>query len=395
VEDQVGDLRLLERRAERLHELVGQLLDEPDGVGEQERPPVQAHDPRARVERVEQPVAHADVGAGQAVEQRRLARVRVAGERDLRQVRALALGAHRLPVRADVGEPALERADALAGEAAVGLDLRLARPAGREPAARHAAEALEVRPQAAHAGEVVLELGELDLELALGRVRVPGEDVEDERGAVDDRHLELLLEVALLARRELVVAHDHVRVGRLGRRLDLEQLARAEVRVRVRLRAMLHVLADHDDPGRAQQLAQLGQVVAGGERGDQEGALLGARSPRLLHPSSLVPPGAVHRGSNSREDGLRRLARPRVSGSGPVARATRGQTPGCSRNEGSDPWLLVQRAFVVRTAPAAPPGVRGCDGWARCGSSPSTGRDGPTSGRPRRSGGRTSRAAGS
>ena len=78
------------------------------------------------------------------------------------------------------------------------------------------AEALEVRPQPAHAGHVVLELRELDLELALGRVRVVGEDVEDDGGAVQHRHVELLLEVALLARRQLVVGGDEVRVRRLG-----------------------------------------------------------------------------------------------------------------------------------------------------------------------------------
>ena len=74
-------------------------------------------------------------------------------------------------------------------------------------------EPLEVRPQAAHPREVVLELRELDLELALGAVRVRGEDVEDDRRAVDHRDPERRLEVALLARRELVVAGDEVRVG--------------------------------------------------------------------------------------------------------------------------------------------------------------------------------------
>ena len=48
--------------------------------------------------------------------------------------------------------------------------------------------------------------------LPSARVRVAGEDVEDHRRAVDDRHAERLLEVALLARAELVVAGDHVRV---------------------------------------------------------------------------------------------------------------------------------------------------------------------------------------
>ena len=87
-----------------------------------------------------------------------------------------------------------------------------------------------MRPQPAHAGEVVLELGELDLELAVGRVGMVGEDVEDHGRAVDDRHAELLLEVALLARAELVVAGDDVGVRRRHQRLELVDLARARDR---------------------------------------------------------------------------------------------------------------------------------------------------------------------
>ena len=153
-------------------------------------------------------------------------------------------------------ELAPERRDAIAGEAAVGLDLRLARTPGPDAAVDPAgAEPLEVRPQAAHPREVVLELRELDLELALGAVGVRGEDVEDDRGAVDHRDSERRLEVALLARRELVVAGDEVRVGGGELGLQLLELAGAEIRVRVRLLAALDHLADRRDAGGAQQLA--------------------------------------------------------------------------------------------------------------------------------------------
>src|SRR3954470_24891036 len=277
VDDEVGEARLLERRAARVDELVGQLADEADGVGDEVRPPVEAHRARVRVERVEEAVADAHLGAGERVEQRRLAGVRVAGERDLRQLAALALGAHRRPRGLDLAQLAAQRGDPVAGETAVGLELGLAGAAGADAAlAAAGAEALEVRPQAAHAGEVVLELGELDLELALRALRVPGEDVEDDRGAVDDRHPELLLEVAPLARRELVVDRDEVRVGAPGLVLDLRELARAEVRVRVRRVAVLDRLADRRDPRGAQQLPKLGEVVALLQRADRERALLGA-----------------------------------------------------------------------------------------------------------------------
>ena len=54
-----------------------------------------------------------------------------------------------------------------------------------------------------------------------------GEDVEDDRRAVDDRQAELAFQVALLTGRELVVAGDDVGVGGLGGLLDLLDLARA------------------------------------------------------------------------------------------------------------------------------------------------------------------------
>ena len=101
VQDEVGLARLVQRRGEGVDDLMGQLADEADGVRQQVRAAVDAQLAGRRVQRVEEAVADADLGAGQAVEQRRLAGVRVAGEGDLRQVRALALGAHRRARRGD------------------------------------------------------------------------------------------------------------------------------------------------------------------------------------------------------------------------------------------------------------------------------------------------------
>ncbi len=116
-------------------------------------------------------------------------------------------------------------------------------------------------PGAAHAGQVVLQLSELDLELALGGVGVVGEDVEDHRGAVDHRNSELGLQVPLLARGELVVGGDQVGIGGGDLSLQLGQLAAAEVAVRVGLVAALNQLAGGRHPGGAQQLLQLGEGV--------------------------------------------------------------------------------------------------------------------------------------
>src|SRR6516165_9681679 len=116
-------------------------------------------------------------------------------------MRALALGAHHRAAGADALELALERRDPVTGQPPVSLDLSLARSARPDAAVDTAGpETLEVGPQPPHPGQVVLELGQLDLKLALGRVGVGGEDVEDDRGAVDHRQAQRLLEVALLAR---------------------------------------------------------------------------------------------------------------------------------------------------------------------------------------------------
>ncbi len=126
--EQIRAARLLERGGERVDQLVGQLADEADGVGQQAAVGrAEAQHARGRVERVEQPVAHPDLGARERVQQRRLAGVRVADERDRRQRRALALGALHRARALDVLEPPAQRRDAVAREAAVGLDLRLAR----------------------------------------------------------------------------------------------------------------------------------------------------------------------------------------------------------------------------------------------------------------------------
>ena len=75
-------------------------------------------------------------------------------------------------------------------------------------------------PQATHAREVVLELRQLDPELALGRDGVLGEDVEDQLRAVDDARLRVL--EPLLRRRQLAVDDEYLGTG--GREGGLQLL---------------------------------------------------------------------------------------------------------------------------------------------------------------------------
>ena len=160
------------------------------------------------------------------------------------------------------------------------------------------AQPLEVGPQPAHPGEVVLQLRELDLQLALGGVGVVGEDVEDDRRAVDHGHPERLLQVALLAGEQLVVAGHEVGVALADRPLELAELAPSEVAVGVGLLAPLHHLAGDGHAGGAQQLAQLGEVGLARRRGDAQRPLARPRVGDSLAVARLRPTAvsaSVHR----------------------------------------------------------------------------------------------------
>ena len=118
-------------------------------------------------------------------------------------------------------------------------------------------------PHPPHAGQVVLELGELDLELPLGADGVLGEDVEDQLRPVDDAGREGVLEGALLGRIELVVDDQDVGPAIGVEHLQLLELPLADVGPLVGACALLDERFHGVDQGRAGQLAQLVKLVLG------------------------------------------------------------------------------------------------------------------------------------
>ena len=240
----------------------GQLADEADGVGERvEAAVLGLGATHRRVEGGEQLVLDQDAGAGEAVEQRGLAGVGVAGDRDARHLVGLATEAagvaadlHVLDLAAQLGHPRVD-------PATVELDLRLTRTTRTHALATSGlATGLpghRLTP-ATQARQEVLQLGQLDLRLALLGLRVLGEDVEDQRGPVDDLDLDDVLERAPLAGRQLGVADDGV--GALGDDdvPQLDGLARAEVGAGVGLGPALDEAREH---GRAGGLGQRGELA--------------------------------------------------------------------------------------------------------------------------------------
>src|SRR4051812_28794899 len=141
VEEEIRFCRLLERRAERGDEVMRQLPDESDGVGDEYLRLAHVDLARERVEGGEEPVLDEHVlAARKAGKDRRLARVRVPDERRLE------LALPRLPLHdatlLHVAQPALEKLDAGIDQPTIGLQLRFA----RAPHTDAPTKLFEVRP---------------------------------------------------------------------------------------------------------------------------------------------------------------------------------------------------------------------------------------------------------
>ena len=218
--EQVGFARLVEGRFERLDEVGREFANEADGVGQQEGQ-VAHHDfAHRRVEGGEELVFGKDVAFGQQVEEGRFSDVGVADERHAHHFAAiLSLGAFLL---VDFGESFFEERHAVEDDAAVHFELCFARAAQSHAAAfatagtaRSTTLALKVRPQALQAREHVAVLCQLYLCFGIGGLGSHGEDVEDERGAVENLDLQRGFDVAELFGREFVVEDHHAHGLRL------------------------------------------------------------------------------------------------------------------------------------------------------------------------------------
>ncbi len=239
--------------------MCGSLRRKPTVSEDDDRPAADAVEARvARVERREEAVLGELLRGGEAVEEGRLAGVRVADEgdgRDVAQVPAADVAA-----RLDLLEVFLEGRDPPADLPLVELELLLA------AARAEGASAPLLREAGLRAGEArqeVLEAGELDLRHRLAAPGARGEDGEDDVRAVEDLRRQLLLEVAGLRGGELVVEDDHARLHRLRGLDELLQLPLADVGRRVGRRALLEGAGDDDASRRVDETLQLVEVVLG------------------------------------------------------------------------------------------------------------------------------------
>ena len=224
--DQIGLQHLFQRGAEGGDQRGRQIGDEAHGVGEHRlRAARQRQSPDGRIERGEQRVLGEHRGAGQRVEQGRLAGIGVADQRDRRIGHPLA----RFPMQgaglADMLQLLADDVDALAEQPPVGLDLGLA---GTAEKAEAAALPLEMGPGADQPALLIDEMGELDLQAPFPRPRALAENFEDQPGAVEHLDVPRRLEIALLHRRQRMIDDDEPGILGAHQPRQLLDLAGAE-----------------------------------------------------------------------------------------------------------------------------------------------------------------------
>ena len=248
VQQKVGVFEFLERCLEGLDQLVRQLADKADRVGDHDIQRVGHREKaRRRVQRVKQAVIRGNARAGQRVQKRRLARVRVADDGDDGNFILAAAVALRGAHAAHLFKVRLQLVDLSVDVAAVGLKLRFAGALRADGAlARRARLTLQMRPHTDQARQQVLILRKLDLKPALFCLRPLGENIENEAAAVEHLHAEFFAQNAHLRGREVIVEDDHRRLLRLYQLADLVHLTLADECVRVRRRQRLQNHADAD-----------------------------------------------------------------------------------------------------------------------------------------------------
>ncbi len=166
----------------------------------------------------------------------------------------MALRAHLLDLTFDV-------ADSPADAPALDLDLLLAETTARPHSPPPSTDLAVVGVGADESGQQMVESGRFDLETALMGTRMLGEDLEDDLRPVEHARLDLQLEVALLARAQILVADHEVERAlelHVAQRFDL---AHADEMCRIDRGSFLYVRADDLHTRGASQVGQLAHLL--------------------------------------------------------------------------------------------------------------------------------------
>ncbi len=193
---------------EGLDELMGKLIDEADRVGDDGAGIVsQVEPPGSGIESREELVFHQYGSTGEPVEQGGFARVGVTDQRERKELLPGPAFPLDLSDLLQLVQVLLQGFDALADAPAVHLQLGLARTAVGADAAAHAGQ---LGSLAGEAGQQVVQLGQLNLGLALAGVGMKCEYIQYQSGAIDDLAGTMFFQVSLLGRSQFPVEDNQI-----------------------------------------------------------------------------------------------------------------------------------------------------------------------------------------
>ena len=245
VEDQSSFLHFFESGAKCRKQPFGQVADKPYGIGNQHTTV------RGKTQRTDRgikcgkhPRRNQHFRAAQGIEQRGLACVGVTHQRDGAKRDGIAGFTAQRPLLANFINADLDFADAVANPAPVGLQFLFAGSAhadasgsaARSPSATSTALTAEARHRGSlsrQAGKHVIQLRQLDLQLAFTAPRMPRENVENQLCAVDHVAFGGFFNVALLHGRKIAVENDQRRTVCRVFGANFIQLTAADERSRI------------------------------------------------------------------------------------------------------------------------------------------------------------------
>ena len=253
IENEVGFHGFFQGGFERLDEMMGQAADKSHRVHQHDvSAGGQGERPRCRVECGEQHIFRQHARVGQRIEQRGFSRVGIAHNGD----RHNAVPSAAFPITAalsgDFGKFFFQIVDFSADMTAIGFEFGFTRTARADTAAQTA----HGNALAGQTGQHIAKLRQFDLQLALARTCSPGENIENEHGAVNRADVGGVFDVAHLNGGEFAVKDDEADVVGAAEFSDFLQKSRTHAGCRIGRGTLLHHHARDLRARRASQLPQ-------------------------------------------------------------------------------------------------------------------------------------------
>jgi hypothetical protein len=222
VKQQTGLNGLFERRPEGLYQLVGQVADKADRIGQHNRPYIgEIQSAQGRIKGCEQLVRSQNRGCGDAIEKGRFAGVGVTDQRDRGDIRPPTRPTPLITLTPDLVQTLVNRLYPGPQQSAVRFQLCFTGPAQTDTPFL----SLKVGPSPDQSGGHMLQLREFNLQLTFMGPGALGENVQYDPGAINHPAFQRPLQVPLLGGTQSVIEQHHVSLGAFDSLTDLIQLA--------------------------------------------------------------------------------------------------------------------------------------------------------------------------